>query len=58
MGIPGCEVEMKPLKFKTGRRDCAGPEVDTALTYKTSKHEHHPNAVGGGKDTADFFQKV
>ena len=41
MGIPGCEVEMKPLKFQTGRRDCADPEVDDALTYKTTKHEHH-----------------
>ena len=58
MGIPGCEVETKPLKFQTGRRDCAGPEVDTTLTYKTTKHEHHPSAVGGSKETTDFFREV
>ena len=52
-GSPDCRVELpRPIKFKTGRRDCSqhGDE-----TYKATKHESHPNAVGNGKMTAEFF---
>jgi len=42
------------IQFFTGRRDCTefGDEL-----YKATKHESHPNAVGNGKMTADFFEK-
>ena len=43
------------IKFYTGRKDCTefGDEP-----YKATKHESHPNAVGSGKMTADFFEAV
>ena len=52
-GKPNCRVELpRPIKFRTGRSDCSqhGDE-----TYKATKHESHPNAVGNGKMTAEFF---
>ena len=47
------QIELpRGIKFKTGRRDCV--EYGDK-TYKATKHENHPNAVGNGKMTADFF---
>ena len=50
-----CQVKLqRGLQFNTGRRDC----VDFGdQPYKATKSEHHPNAVGNGKMTADYFQK-
>jgi len=55
LGEEGCEVNMdKPIPFHTGRSDC---EVsDPARPYVASKKEVHPNAVGSGYDTMEFFQ--
>ena len=40
--------------FKTGRKDC----IDFGdKPYKATKEESHPNAVGNGKMTLDFFKK-
>ena len=48
------KVELpRAIKFKTGRKDCA-EFGDT--TYKATKDESHPNAVGNGKMTAEFFR--
>ena len=44
-----------PIKFYTGRKDCS--QLIGDKPYKTSKAESHPNAVGNGKMTADFFEK-
>ena len=51
-----CHVNLqRGLQFNTGRRDC----VDFGdQPYKATKSEHHPNAVGNGKMTADYFQNV
>lgn len=53
-GEPGCKVTLpRPLQFTTGRSDC----VTTAdQPYKADKHESHPNAVGNGRETVDFFK--
>jgi len=54
-GTNQCHSQLNPgIKFFTGRRDCTefGDEL-----YKATKHESHPNAVGSGKMTADFFEK-
>ena len=54
-GEAGCEVSMaKPLTFRTGRADCK--VTDSERPYIASKEEVHPNAVGSGRDTMDFFQ--
>ena len=42
------------IQFFTGRSDCT--EYGDK-SYKATKHENHPNAVGNGKMTADFFEK-
>ena len=48
-----CIVEMpRPIKFKTGRRDC--PEF-IGEPYKSSKKERQPVASGNGQMTVDFF---
>jgi len=54
-GTDQCHTVLpEPIKFETGRRDCTefGDKP-----YKATKHETHPNAVGSGKMTADFFEK-
>ena len=44
------------IKFKSGRSDCT--EFESAEeSYKATKHESHPNAVGNGEQTVDFFAK-
>ena len=44
------------ITFKTGRSDCA--EFESAEeSYKATKHESHPNAVGNGQQTIDFFSR-
>ena len=54
IGTDRCHVNFPvPLQFKTGRRDCTefGDEP-----YKATKHESHPNAMGNGQMTMDFFK--
>ena len=46
----------KKITFKTGRSDCVEFE-STEETYKATKHESHPNAVGNGEQTVDFFTR-
>merc|ERR1711963_735189 len=54
LGEDGCEVSLsKPIPFRTGRSDCE--VTDPAFPYKAGKEEVHPNAVGSGYDTMDFF---
>merc|ERR1719450_424633 len=54
-GEPTCSVEMpRPFKFQTGRADCV--ERDPVLPYKTEKAEVHPNPVGNGQSTIEFFR--
>ena len=42
------------IAFKTGRKDCT--EVGDQ-PYKATKEESHPNAVGNGQMTLDFFRE-
>ena len=55
-GEKDCKIKWpEPLKFYTGRSDCqagTGPRA-----YETSREESHPNPVGTGQDTVDFFKK-
>jgi len=54
LGEEGCEVTMPKIPFRTGRSDC---EVsDPARPYIAEKEEVHPNAVGSGYETMEFFQ--
>ncbi len=43
----------RAIQFQTGRKDCTkfGDEP-----YKATKEESHPNAVGNGDMTVDFFK--
>ena len=55
IGTDRCKIELEEsIQFYTGRADCTqfGDQ-----TYKATKEEVHPNAVGNGKMTADFFQE-
>merc|ERR1712061_49668 len=55
-GEKDCKIKWpEPLKFYTGRSDCqagTGPRA-----YETTREESHPNPVGTGQDTVDFFKK-
>ena len=54
-GQDNCKAKIsRPIQFKTGRKDCTefGDKP-----FKATKHESHPNAVGNGQMTAEFFQK-
>ena len=42
------------ITFKTGRSDCTEFESEEE-PYKATKTEVHPNAVGNGEQTVDFF---
>lgn len=54
-GQDNCKGNLKrPIQFQTGRKDCT--EVGDK-PFKATKHEVHPNAVGSGRMTAEFFQK-
>merc|ERR1712165_329882 len=57
-GEPDCRVEWpwaEPLKFYTGRSDC---QAGTGLrAWETTREESHPNPVGTGQNTVDFFKK-
>ena len=44
----------KMITFKTGRSDCTEFESEEE-PYKATKTEVHPNAVGNGEQTVDFF---
>ena len=51
----GCKVldsYSRPLKFETGRKDCV---TSAKRPFEADKEEIHPNAVGNGKQTRDFF---
>ena len=55
-GEAGCQVKLNSsIPFRTGRADCV--PTDTTRPYIASKTEVHPNAVGDGSETLDFFQK-
>ena len=44
------------IKFKTGRSDCT--EFESAEeSYKATKHESHPNAVGNGQQTKSEIKR-
>ena len=44
----------RPIKFQSGRKDC----VDFGeRPFIATKHESHPNSVGNGQQTVDFFVK-
>ena len=49
-----CDLKLKEINFKYGRRDCIPENIETP--YKASKHEEHPNPEGNGDDTLDFFK--
>ena len=50
-----CRVDFpRPIKFRTGRKDCT--EVGEK-PYITTKEESHAKPVGNGKDTVEFFKK-
>merc|ERR1719422_2449699 len=54
-GETGCSVVMdKSIPFRTGRADCI--PSDSTRPYITNKHEAHPNAVGDGSETIQFFK--
>ena len=49
-----CRVDFpRRIKFQTGRKDCTETGAEP---YITTKAESHPNVVGNGKDTIEFFQ--
>ena len=53
---PQCKIELpEPIKFYTGRSDCA-PE-EGLKSWMTTKEEHHPHPQGNGQMTADFFKE-
>ena len=54
IGTDTCKANLQQnIKFYTGRADCTN---FGDKPYKATKHEVHPNVVGNGKMTADFFQ--
>jgi len=54
-GEPSCSVTMpRGFKFQTGRADCV--ERDAEFGYKATKEEVHPNPVGNGQSTIEFFR--
>jgi len=54
-GEESCSVTMpRPFKFQTGRADCV--ERDSKFGYKATKAEVHPNPVGNGRSTIEFFR--
>jgi len=56
-GEPECRIEWpEPLKFYTGRSDCES-SVPGFKGYETTREESHPNPVGTGQMTVDFFKK-
>ena len=70
-GEPGCSVNMaRSFKFQTGRADCVevitlapAPitcffgQRDVEYGFKATKAEHHPNPVGNGQSTIEFFRE-
>ena len=48
-------MEKRRLRFKYGRIDCISESVDEP--YRASKEEIHPNSVGNGRQTIDFFKE-
>jgi hypothetical protein len=52
---PDCKIQpQRAFQFQYGRVDCAGS--DPAFAYKTTKIEKHPNPVGDGGNTVQFFK--
>ena len=55
-GEPGCEVHLNSsIPFRTGRADCIPTDPDRP--YIASKEEVHPNPVGDGTETVQFFKE-
>ena len=55
-GTDECFVRpSKAIQFQYGRADCT--DFDTEFPYKALKKEHHPNPVGDGKSTIEYFKK-
>ena len=53
-GEPGCSVDLdSPFTFRSGRADCV---TDSAKPYIATKDEAHPNAMGDGRETVQYFQ--
>ena len=53
-GEPGCSVDLNfPFTFRSGRADCV---TQAAKPYITTNEEVHPNPMGDGTDTVQFFQ--
>ena len=54
-GEPGCEVRLNnSIPFRTGRADCLSTNI--TRPYIASQEEVHPNAVGDGVETVEFFR--
>jgi len=55
-GRDKCEMKLtKPLKFRTGRRDC---KTEEDRKYVTKDHELHPNPWGDGRHLVDYGRKA
>ena len=53
---PNCKIQpQRTFQFQYGRVDCIGS--DQAFPYKTNKTEQHPNPVGDGGSTLQFFKE-
>merc|ERR1711936_631447 len=55
-GRDKCEMKLtKPLKFRTGRKDCKTGED---RKYVTQEHELHPNPWGDGRHLVDYGREA
>jgi hypothetical protein len=55
-GTEECFVRpSRDIQFQYGRADCT--DFDPDFPYKALKKEHHPNPVGDGPTTVDYFKK-
>jgi len=55
-GRDKCEMKLtKPLKFRTGRRDC---KTEEDRKYVTQEHELHPNPWGDGRHLVDYGREA
>ena len=51
-----CKIQpQRTFQFQYGRADCIG--YDPAFPYKTNKPEKHPNPVGDGASSVQFFKQ-
>jgi hypothetical protein len=53
---PDCKIQpQRTFQFQFGRVDCIGN--DPLFAYKTNKLEKHPNPVGDGSNTVQYFKE-